>query len=192
MYFTKKVLVVAFLGISLALFNSGTLTYLTGAEPPQAMDIKDAQNEDGVAGITVNFFVKGKPADVWKWIRDVDHLNKLFPAVKKIVKVKEVDASTTIWNYTLETSLGTKNFNVQRSFDDKDLSIKWKKTEGDMKYYGGSWKIKASETYAGWVDCTYSNFVNVGWYLPYAVVKKTSKQNAESMVPSLRKLVAGK
>jgi ribosome-associated toxin RatA of RatAB toxin-antitoxin module len=154
--------------------------------------MKDITNEDGIDGITVNFFVKGKTEDVWKYISDVEHLNKLFPAVQKTVKVKEIDANNIIWNYTLKSSLGIKIFNVKRTNDEKNGSIKWKRTDGDMKYYGGGWKIKASDQFPGWVDCTYSNFVDAGWFLPFALVKRTSRENAEAMVPSLRNLIAGK
>ena len=61
-----------------------------------------------------------------------------------------------------------------------------------MSYYAGAWKIKASDKYKGWVDCTYSNFVDAGTFIPFFLVIRTSKENAESMVPSLRNLVAGK
>lgn len=192
MYTGRRVFTVLFLSIALAVFLPGIFTAAFAAEPPQTLDIKEVTNEDGIDGITVNFFVKGKPEEVWKYISDVEHLNKLFPAVKKIVKVKEIDANTILWNYTLESALGTKIFNVNRTNDEKFFSIKWKRTDGDMKYYGGSWKIIASDKFPGWVDCTYSNFVNAGWYIPYFKVKATSKENAEAMVPSLRKLVAGK
>ena len=192
MHTAGRIITVLFLSIVLSVFFSGNFSSAFGAEPPQTLDMKDAVNEDGIDGITVNFFVQGKPEEVWKHISNVEHLNKLFPAVKKIVKVKDIDADNIIWNYTLESALGIKIFNVKRTNDEKNLSIKWKRTDGDMKYYGGSWKIKASDKYPGWVDCTYSNFVNAGWYIPYFKVKATSKENAEAMVPSLRKLVAGK
>jgi hypothetical protein len=178
--------------MALSIFCLGNFVPAFGAEPPQTLDMKEIKNEDGIKGLTVNFFVKGKTEDVWKWIGSVEHLGKLFPAVKKVVKVKDIDANTILWNYTLETSLGTKVFNVKRAIDEKNFSVKWKRTDGDMDYYGGSWKIMASEKYPGWVDCTYSNFVNAGWYIPYFKVISTSKENAQSMVPSLRKMVAGK
>jgi uncharacterized membrane protein len=187
----RRIFTVLFLSIALSIFYSGTLSPVFSAEPPQTLEMKDITNEDGIDGITVNFFVKGKIEDVWKYISDVPNLNKLFPAVKEIVKVKEIDDSNILWNYTLESSLGTKIFNVKRTNDEKNGIINWKRTDGDMKYYGGSWKIKASDKYPGWVDCTYSNFVDAGWFLPFAVVKRTSRENAQAMVPSLRKLVAG-
>lgn len=174
------------------MFSFGSLIDLWSADPPQTIDIREVENEDGIPGIKVNFFVKGKPADVWKWLRDVDHLGKLFPAVKKIEKVKDLGDNTVLWKYNLDTTLGTKIFNVKRSVDDKNLSVKWKRTEGDLSYYAGSWELKASDKYPGWVDCTYTNFVDAGRWVPYFIVKGTSKDNAESMVPSLRKLVAGK
>ena len=192
MYTARRIFTVLFFSMALSIFCLGNFVPAFGAEPPQTLDMKEIKNEDGIKGLTVNFFVKGKTEDVWKWIGSVEHLGKLFPAVKKVVKVKEIDANTILWNYTLETSLGTKIFNVKRTVDEKNFSVKWIRTDGDMDYYGGSWKIMASEKYPGWVDCTYSNFVNAGWYIPYFKVISTSKENAQSMVPSLRKMVAGK
>ena len=188
----RRIFIVLFFSMALSIFCLGNFVPAFGAEPPQTLDMKEIKNEDGIKGLTVNFFVKGKTEDVWKWIGSVEHLGKLFPAVKKVVKVKDIDANTILWNYTLETSLGTKIFNVKRTVDEKNFSVKWIRTDGDMDYYGGSWKLMASEKYPGWVDCTYSNFVNAGWYIPYFKVISTSKENAQSMVPSLRKMVAGK
>ncbi|KQC11064.1 MAG: hypothetical protein APR62_10695 [Smithella sp. SDB] len=187
----KRILVVLFFSMALSIFCFGNFISVFSAEPPQTLDMKEVKNEDGIKGVTVNFFVKGKPEDVWKWIGGVEHLGKLFPAVKKVVKVKDVEANTILWNYTLKTSLGTKVFNVKRAVDEKSFSVKWKRTDGDMNYYGGSWKLISSEKYPGWVDCTYSNFVDVGSLIPYFLVISTSKENAEAMVPSLRKMVAG-
>ncbi len=186
----RRIFIVLFLGIALSIFYSGALTPAFSADPPQTLEIKDVTNEDDVDGITANFFVKGKPEDVWKYISDVPNLNKLFPAVKKVVKVKDIDANTVLWNYTLETTLGTRILNVKRVNDQKNGIITWKRTDGDMRYYGGGWKIKASDKYPGWVDCTYSNFVDPKW-IPLFLVKRTGRENAEAMVPSLRKLVAG-
>ncbi len=188
----RRIFTVLFFSMALSIFCLGNFMLAFGAEPPQTLDMKEVKNDDGIKGLTVNFFVKGKTEDVWKWIGSVEHLGKLFPAVKKVVKVKDIDANTILWNYTLETSLGTKIFNVKRTVDEKNFSVKWIRTDGDMDYYGGSWKLMASEKYPGWVDCTYSNFVNAGWYIPYFKVISTSKENAQSMVPSLRKMVAGK
>ncbi|PKN38764.1 MAG: hypothetical protein CVU62_00765 [Deltaproteobacteria bacterium HGW-Deltaproteobacteria-2] len=188
----RRIFTVLFFSMALSIFCLGNFVPAFGAEPPQTLDMKEVKNDDGIKGLTVNFFVKGKTEDVWKWIGSVEHLGKLFPAVKKVVKVKDIDANTILWNYTLETSLGTKIFNVKRTVDEKNFSVKWIRTDGDMDYYGGSWKLMASEKYPGWVDCTYSNFVNAGWYIPYFKVISTSKENAQSMVPSLRKMVAGK
>lgn len=187
----KKILTVLFLSMALSIFCLGNYLPAFGAEPPQTLDMKEVKNEDDIKGLTVNFFVKGKPENVWKWISGIENLGKLFPAVKKVAKVKDIDANTILWNYTLETSLGTKIFNVKRSVDEKNFSVKWIRTDGDMDYYGGSWKLIASEKYPGWVDCTYSNFVNAGWYIPYFKVISTSKENAQAMVPTLRKMVAG-
>lgn len=187
----KRVIAVLFFSMALSIFCFGNFIPAFGAEPPLALDMKEVKNEDGIKGVTVNFFVKGKPEDVWKWVGGVEHLSKLFPAVKKVVKVKDIDANTVLWNYTLETAIGTKVFNVKRTADEKTFSVKWKRTDGEMDYYGGSWKLVASEKYPGWVDCTYSNFVNAGWYIPYFKVISTSKENAQAMVPSLRKMVAG-
>jgi len=192
MYTARRIFTVLFFSMALSIFCLGNFVPAFGAEPPQTLDMKEIKNEDGIKGLTVNFFVKGKTEDVWKWIGSVEHLGKLFPAVKKVVKVKDIDANTILWNYTLETSLGTKIFNVKRTVDEKNFSVKWIRTDGDMDYYGGSWKLMASEKYPGWVDCTYSNFVNAGWYIPYFKVISTSRENAQSMVPSLRKMAAGK
>ncbi|GAB4295343.1 MAG: hypothetical protein Kow0090_10220 [Myxococcota bacterium] len=161
------------------------------AEPPLGIQIKEVKNDDGIEGIATRFFVKGSVEDVWRWIRDVEHLGKLFPSVKRVTKVKEEDASTTIWEYELESTLGTKVLNVRRTVNDGNFSIKWTRVEGDFKYYGGSWQLKASEKYPGWVECRYSNFIDAGALIPYFIVKKTSKGNAEAMAPALRKLVSG-
>jgi hypothetical protein len=187
----RRIFTVLFVSMALSIFCLGNFIPAFGAEPPQTLDMKEVKNEDGIKGLTVNFFVKGNPEDVWKWISGIEHLGELFPAVKKVAKVKEIDANTILWNYTLKTSLGTKVFSVKRAIDEKNFSIKWKRTEGDMNYYGGSWKLIASDKYPGWVDCTYSNFIDAGSLIPYFLVISHSKENAQDMVPTLRKMVAG-
>ncbi len=193
--FKKRLLAALVIGISVFfLFSYMDKSWVVakGATPSLEMDIKEVENKDGIPGIQVNFFVKGKLKNVWKWLRDVDHLSKLFLSLEKIVKVKDIDSNTILWEYNLDTALGKKIFNVRRSVDDRNYSVKWIRTEGDLQYYGGSWKLKASKEYPGWVDCIYTNFINAAWYVPYWKVKSTSKDNAEAMVPTLRNMVAGK
>jgi len=79
----KRILTVLFLSVALSIFCLGNFIPAFGAEPPQTLDMKEVKNEDSIKGLTVNFFVKGNPDDVWKWIGGIENLGKLFPAVKK-------------------------------------------------------------------------------------------------------------
>ena len=160
------------------------------ANPSLEIQIEELENKDGIEGIAATFFIKGSAEDVWKWIRDVDHLDKLFPAVMKVIKVKDVDTNATIWEYHLDSPLGEKVLNVKRFINDKKLEVKWKRTEGDFNYYGGSWNIKTYKKYPGWVEVRYSNFINAGMFIPYFIVRSKGKSNAKAMAPTLRKLVA--
>ena len=160
------------------------------AAPSLKMQIKEQKNKDGIEGIAVRFFVKGQVQDVWNWIKGVENLGKLFPAVKKVTKVKDKGDNTIIWEYQLDSTLGTKILNVERKVDETKRSVKWKRVDGDMKYYAGSWQLRQSMKYSGWVECRYSNFIDAGALIPYFLVKKSSKKNAEAMAPKLRKLVS--
>ena len=160
------------------------------AAPSLKMQVKEQKNKDGIEGITVRFFVKGRVQDVWNWVKGVENLGKLFPAVKKVTKVKDKSDGAIIWEYQLDSTLGTKILNVERRVDDTKRSVKWKRIEGDLKYYAGSWQLRQSEKYPGWVECRYSNFIDAGTLIPYFIVKKSSRKNADAMVPKLRKLVS--
>lgn len=194
MFFLKRFTTAFFIFI----LSAGVLFLFSGinhasakdAEPKLEMDIKDATNADGVDGISVNFFVKGTPAQVWKYLSNMDYLGKLFPAIEQVTKVRDIDANTILWKYNMKTALGYKIFNVKRSLYAEKFEIQWIRTDGDLTYYGGGWKLIPSKEYPGWVDCTYENYINAGWYIPYWKVKNTSKENAEAMVPALRKFVA--
>ncbi|MDY6934870.1 MAG: SRPBCC family protein [Spirochaetota bacterium] len=161
----------------------------TTIKPDTKIIIEDLKNDEGIKGIRSTFLVKARLKDVWKWIRDVDYLPELFPAVKKVTLVQQVSANTIIWEYQFESAMGKKVLNVKRSIDDDNYQVKWKRTKGDMKYYAGGWNIKSSQKYSGWVEVQYSNFINAGTFIPYFLVKRNSKKNAEVMVHRLREFV---
>lgn len=160
------------------------------AAPSLKMQVKEQKNKDGIEGIAVRFFVKGRVQDVWNWIKGVENLGKLFPAVKKVTKIKDKGDGTIIWEYQLDSTLGTKILNVERKVNEAKRSVKWKRIEGDLKYYAGSWQLRQSMKYPGWVECRYANFIDAGTLIPYFIVKKTSRKNADAMMPKLRKLVS--
>lgn len=162
-----------------------------GSEPDSEADIMDAVNADGIEGLRANFFVKGNPAEVWKYVENMEYIGKLFPAITAS-RVKEIDRHTAIWEYHLKTPVGYSIFNVRRSVYQEKFELNNKRIDGDLNYYGGGWKLSASKKYPGWVDCTYENFINAAWYIPYWRIKGAGRENIRSMIITLRDMVAGK
>ncbi len=184
-YCNKIFSIILVLGISSITLSSSADTTC----PSPDIKIDETKNVEGIEGIFVKFYLNQTIEDVWKFLSNIDYLCKLFPAMDKIEKIKKISSNEILWKYHMKTALGKDILNVRRFVDENKFIVKWKRTEGDLKYYSGSWELTTSKEYPGWIECHYSNFINHAWWVPYEIVQGISKENARAMVDSLRKLV---
>ncbi len=156
---------------------------------PSDITIKEAVNANKVPGINATFRIKGKIDEVWKFIHSVKYLKKLFPAVKKITRVRKISPDKTLWEYQLKSALGLEILIVNRMVDNKNYSVKWNRVTGDLKSYVGSWELKTSDKHPGWVECSFTSFIKHSKWVPGELVLSINKDNVEAMVTELRKLI---
>ncbi len=186
MNFLYKILIIA---LALGIWSNLNAGDKAAVDPAADIQITEVKNKDKKSGIRVKFLIPGTKKDVWKYIGGVEYITKLFPAVKKITLIKKVSKKKFLFEYRLKSALGIEVLTVSRIADNKKFIVKWNRLKGGLKYYRGSWELKASSKYSGMVECIYSNFIDYAKWVPDELTNSISKDNAEAMVAELRKLV---
>ena len=139
--------------------------------------------------IECTVIVRGDAREAYEMAKKMEDYPQFMENVNS-VKIIENGPGYTITDW--DTNVDGKQFKWQEkdTFDDQNLSIKYKQTTGDLKKFEGEWRFEREE---GGTRITLTVDFEMG--IPMVsgllnpILKKKVKTNSEAMLEAIKKLV---
>ena len=153
--------------------------------PPTVSEVKD---ETGTRGIEVVFAVDAPPDALLGLLWDVGNFPRLFPDIKAYAVVGQAEGDpprSLDISYRIDAVVKELHYVLRRVLDPAARSITWTELSGDLRRVRGGWWVDATDR-PDVSMATYRAFVDVGRFVPTALVAKAAKKKAAEMVTRIR------
>lgn len=152
------------------------------AAAPDAPAVKEL-SRDGVKGLSATFRVDAPPDHVLAVLWDVDRFRAIFPDIKRLEVLARTERSVDA-RFFVDATLAEVSYTLRRTVDPTKRRIEWRSVAGDVKSIYGSWDVAPDG--AGSI-VTYTSFVDVGRFVPTALVRDLALGKVEQMAARVRR-----
>lgn len=150
------------------------------------------KDEAGTRGIEVVFAVAAPPDVLLALLWDVANFPRLFPDIQEVAVVGrgEGDPPRSLdLSYRIDAVVKELRYVLRRVLDPVARSITWTELSGDLRRVRGGWWIAATDRPEVSM-VTYRAFVDVGRFVPTALIAKAARKKAAEMVARVRAVAA--
>ena len=152
------------------------------------VEIEWRRNDAGVNGVRASFLVKSTRNVVWAVLLDYARFPEVFRNVRRAKVLKEsVDGAEV--EFVVNAKIRDLHYVLDRRYVEHGRRIAWTKISGDLRTMEGGWTIDDGPQF-GLLRMTYESYVEVGWYVPGALVRRSAMQEVREMVRALRARLA--
>jgi carbon monoxide dehydrogenase subunit G len=150
---------------------------------PQSRDVTD---EAGTKGLEAVFEIDVPPGALLDILWSPAHFGRLFPDIKEARVVAEEGSKLEV-AYRVDAVVREVNYVLRRTLDRDAGTITWREIGGDLKRVRGSWRIAPAER-DGASRVTYTAFVDIGRFVPTALVRDGAKRKLDEMIQRVRRV----
>ncbi len=146
--------------------------------------VTDVTDDEGTKGLQVTFDVGVPPAPLLEILWSPAHFGRLFPDIEEARVMRDAGTSLDV-EYRVNAVVRKVRYVLRRTLDREARTITWREIDGDLRRVRGSWLVGAAdETDPGPARSrvTYSAFVDVGRFVPTALVRDGAKRKLGEMV----------
>jgi carbon monoxide dehydrogenase subunit G len=148
--------------------------------------IRDVVDGEGTKGLEAAFEVEVPPDELLCMLWAPIHFRRLFPDIEDARVIKEEAESLEV-AYRVDAVIRKVSYVVRRTRDQAARTITWREIGGDLRRVRGGWRIEPGDR-AGASRVTYQAFVDVGRFVPTALVRDAGKRKLGEMVERVRKV----
>jgi carbon monoxide dehydrogenase subunit G len=148
---------------------------------------RDVTDEAGTKGLEAEFDVDVPPDALLEVLWAPANFARLFPDIKE-ARVVAGERDTLDIAYRVDAVVKELRYVLRRTRDRGARTIAWREIGGDLKRVRGGWRIEPAGRDGSRV--TYRAFVDVGWFVPVALVRDGAKRKLGEMVERVRRVAA--
>ncbi len=152
-------------------------------DPPK---IREVDNEEGTKGVDVSFYVLVPPDPLLGILWNPKYLQRLFPDIRQISVLADHGTSLEL-SYRVDAVLKEVGYVLRRTRDDSTRTISWREIAGDLRRVRGHWRVTPSGLEAMSL-VHYATFVDVGRFVPTALVRNLAMRKIDEMVTRVRRV----
>jgi ribosome-associated toxin RatA of RatAB toxin-antitoxin module len=142
---------------------------------------------DGQTAVQAVFDVDADADAVYRVLRDAERFPEFMPDTKE-VRILESGPGYQITHFWGGKGVFESRLTLKRTLLDTDRKISWSLIEGRPRAVTGYWHVEQAPDGRG-SRVTYLNHIDVGGWIPEAMVRHFVKQSLHAMAANLRKRV---
>jgi ribosome-associated toxin RatA of RatAB toxin-antitoxin module len=150
--------------------------------------IRDVVDGEGTKGLEASFLVEVPPDALLRVLWAPTHFRKLFPDIEEARVIRDDGQSVEV-EYRVDAVVRKVRYVLQRTLDPAARTIIWREVAGDLRRVRGGWRVEPSER-EGESRVTYRAFVDVGRFVPTALVRDAAKRKLGEMIERVRQVAA--
>lgn len=150
----------------------------------RALSTAAGEGKAGIKGLRASFYVAAPPDRVLETLWDVDRFLEIFPDIEALEvlarRERGVDAK-----FSVNAVLAKVSYTLRRELDEEKGLISWREIGGDLTAVRGSWRVEKTAI-AGVSKVRYASFVDVGRFVPEALVRDLAIDKVSEMAERVR------
>jgi len=155
----------------------------------EGVTVSEAKDEAGTKGLEATFDVAVPPDELLAILWDVGNFGRLYPDIKE-ARVVGGEGDALDVAYRVNAVLKEVSYVLRRTRDPAARVIAWRELSGDLRRVRGEWRIAPSPGDPSRSRVTYRAFVDVGRFVPTAMVRDIAIRKLDEMAARVRR-VAG-
>jgi carbon monoxide dehydrogenase subunit G len=148
---------------------------------------RDVTDDEGTKGLETTFDVAAPPDRLLEILWSPANFGRLFPDVKE-VRVVTQEGATMDLAFRVDAVVREVSYVLRRTLDPRAHTITWREIGGDLRRVRGGWRLEPLDGQAGGSRVTYRAFIDVGRFVPTALVRESAKRKLGEMVDRLRRV----
>lgn len=190
-----------FLRIVLALLGTAAIARADGARPltveqararaqsaPTVSEERSTvavQGVDGIRGLRAQFVVAAPPDVVLRTLWDVEKFPEMFPDIEEMHVRARAETQIDV-EFFVDAVVKKARYTLRRDLDRDARTIRWREVgEGDVRTIRGAWIVSETED-ANHALITYDSFVDVGVFVPTALVRDLALEKVAELAGRVR------
>jgi hypothetical protein len=150
--------------------------------------VRDVADEEGTKGLEVRFEVAVPAEALLEILWSPSNFDRLFPDIEES-RVLRAEAARLEVEYRIDAVVRRVRYVLERTLDRGAGTITWREIGGDLRRVRGSWKVETGADGRP-SQVTYAAFVDVGRFVPTALVRDAAKRKLGEMVARVRSVAA--
>lgn len=154
----------------------------------RATSTEASEGKADIKGLRASFYVAAPRDRVLQTLWDVDRFLEIFPDIESLEvlarRERGVDAK-----FTVNAVLARVSYTLRRELDEERGLISWREIGGDLAAVRGSWRVEPTAV-EGVTKVSYASFVDIGRFVPEAMVRDLAMDKVAEMAERVRKASA--
>ena len=147
----------------------------------------EVRDDEGTRGLEVRFDVDAPRDAVLDLLWDPAHFPELYPEIESVA-ILERDDRRMRAEYRVNAVVKRVRYELERTLDRESGTLRWRELGGDLRKVRGEWRVDARGSGS---TLTYRAFVDVGYFVPTALVRDLAMAKLGEMVARVQR-VAGR
>lgn len=160
----------------------------SGAAAEMSLNIEDVTNDLGVKGLRATFQLHASRAAIWDLLTDYDRFTETFKRIHSLEVLNEDDRGARV-HFNIKVLFLSFDYTLQRDYERPLERLTWHRTAGDFRQITGSWEILQGPE-EGIHIVIFESFVDVGYLIPTAMVRRRAAKELEATVTQIRTRLA--
>ncbi|MFZ9888161.1 MAG: type II toxin-antitoxin system RatA family toxin, partial [Myxococcota bacterium] len=165
----------------------GPALQFSSTAPPEVIRQVAPRGEAATAtikGMRATFLVHATKERVLATLWDVERFQEIFPDFRR-VEVIERGNNRVDARFFVDVPLATVTYDLRRELDLAEGQISWREIGGDLRAVRGGWRVEPTD-HPDLVRVTYESFVDVGRFVPEALVRDLAIAKLEEVATRVR------
>lgn len=135
--------------------------------------------------------VHAKPEQVWAVLTDYTQQTKVFKRLRKCQVIADKGTTKVLYHEVHPTGQpATFEYKLEMKETQPNRSLEWRRISGDFKELEGFWKLEPADGGRNTL-VTYGSYVNGGFFIPQALIKRQFRIDTPLILSSLKDRVEG-
>lgn len=148
--------------------------------------VREVVDEVGTKGLEATFEVEVAPDALLATLWSVAHFPRLFPDIKESRVLRDAGDELDI-EYHVNAVVKEVRYILRRTLDRSSRTIAWRELSGDLRRVRGSWRVEPGPE-PSHSRVTYNAFVDVGRFVPTALVRDLAMRKVSEMAERIRRV----
>lgn len=149
---------------------------------------RDVTDSEGTKGLEAVFEVEVPPDPLLGVLWAPAHFRRLFPDIEDARVIKDEGELLEV-AYRIDAVVRRVSYVLERRLDREARTILWREIGGDLRRVRGGWRIEGIPGALA-SRVTYEAFVDVGRFVPTALVRDAARRKLGEMVQRVRRVAA--